>query len=89
IIDVVAFGKSNTLLLLDALLFSLPLEDRRQIQAVAITLHQAFTFDLLSETYIADNRTSLPANPADLNEATKDIFPITTQDELKKLEQHK
>ncbi|CAG8752108.1 16374_t:CDS:1, partial [Gigaspora rosea] len=73
----------------DALPFSLPLEDRRQIRAVTITLHQAFTFDLLSETYIANNRTSLPAHPADLNEATKNIFPITIQDGLKKLGQHK
>ncbi|CAG8770678.1 24569_t:CDS:1, partial [Gigaspora rosea] len=73
----------------EALPFSLPLEDRRQIRAVAITLHQAFTFDLLPEIYIADNRTSLPAHPADLNKATKNIFPITTQDELKKLGQHK
>ncbi|CAG8823674.1 21338_t:CDS:1, partial [Gigaspora rosea] len=47
----------------DALPFSLPLEDHRQIRAVAITLHQALTFDLLPETYIADNRTSLPAHP--------------------------
>ncbi|CAG8831469.1 10422_t:CDS:1, partial [Gigaspora rosea] len=67
----------------DALPFLLPLEDCRQIRAVAITLHQAFTFDLLPETYIAENRTSLPAHAADLNKATKDIFPITTQDELK------
>ncbi|CAG8829459.1 10458_t:CDS:1, partial [Gigaspora rosea] len=72
-----------------ALPFSLPLEDRRQIRAVAIILHQAFIFDLLPETYIPNNRTSLPAHLADLNKATKNIFPITIQDELKKLGQHK
>ncbi|CAG8813722.1 7418_t:CDS:1, partial [Gigaspora rosea] len=73
----------------DALPFSLPLEDCRQIRAVAIILHQVFTFNLLPETYIANNRTSLPAHLANLDEATKHIFPITTQDELKKLGQHK
>ncbi|CAG8742752.1 8501_t:CDS:1, partial [Gigaspora rosea] len=64
----------------NALPFSLSLKDRRQSQAIAITLHQAFTFDLLTKTYIADNRIPLSAYPADLNDATKNIFPITTRE---------
>ncbi|CAG8826280.1 122_t:CDS:1, partial [Gigaspora rosea] len=48
----------------DALPFSLPLEDRRQIRAVAITLHQVFTFDLLPETYIANNKNFLTGTPS-------------------------
>src|SRR6185312_3914364 len=72
-----------------ALPFILLLKDRKQIWAAAITLHQAFTFDLLPESYIEDERTSILAHPADLNEATRNLFPITTRAELKKIRQHK
>ncbi|CAG8757717.1 20497_t:CDS:1, partial [Gigaspora rosea] len=63
----------------NALPFTLPLEDRRQIQVVAITLHQVFKFDLLPEAYIANKRIPLPAHPDDLNDETRNIFPITTR----------
>ncbi|CAG8536250.1 16748_t:CDS:2 [Gigaspora rosea] len=62
---------------------------RTQIRAVAIALHQAYTFNLLPETYIADKRTPIPAYPTELNDETRNIFPITTGTEMKKIRQHR
>ncbi|CAG8572839.1 23544_t:CDS:1, partial [Gigaspora rosea] len=61
--------------------FMLLLKDHKQIWAIAITLHQAFKFKLLPETYIIDERIPLLAHPADLNDETRDIFSITTRAE--------
>ena len=72
-----------------ALPFQLPLEDRKQIRAIAITLRQAFSFDLLPASYIADKRIPLPDKPKDLNSATRTLFPITSRLELKKFKDHK
>ena len=72
-----------------ALPFQLPLEDRKQIRAIAITLRQAFSFDLLPASYIADKRIPLPDKPKDLNSATRSLFLITSRLELKKFKSHK
>jgi len=73
----------------DALPFKLPLTDRKQVRAAAITLRLIYKFERLPDSYINDNREKLPDLPGWLNDETRKLFPITSRSDLKKVFEYK
>ncbi|CAG8548781.1 13137_t:CDS:2 [Gigaspora rosea] len=69
----------------DALPFQLPLVDRKQVRAAAITLRLAYKFERLPESYIDDNREKLPDDP-DSNAFAETIEQLNEQIQLRDLQ---
>src|SRR5260364_338565 len=68
--------------------FQLPITDRRYTRQSVRALRKIFSFQQLPEAYFANSRTPLPEHPNDLNDSTRELFPITDPLELRDLSQY-